>query len=119
MSERLRLLDQALELGQQELACLAEGDVDRTSELARQREALMKEAWETEEGQSSDLQLLAAKLHRLRDLQGELTTEARRLHFELREEIQKTKKKGRGFSGYGHAAKINLGFSNRFINKLG
>ncbi|GAB6178055.1 hypothetical protein JCM16814_29460 [Desulfobaculum senezii] len=119
MSDCLRLLDQALDLGQQELDSLAVGDVDTTGDLANERGRLIEKAWSCKDDDGVDVNVLFTKLRRLRSLQGQLTTEAKRLHASLRDDIARIKDEGRRMKGYGNSTKVTPLFQSRLISKRG
>ena len=117
MAETLELLDQALELGYNELRFLAAGEADEAFDAAEKRGELTTQALETKESVSLD-QILE-KLSKLKRLQGQLTAEARKLHEALRQDIGRAKQEGARFKGYGKVARGTPLIANRFINKVG
>lgn len=116
MVNSLSLLDQALNLGEQELAALAMGDVDTAHDSADERGKLIELAWENREGVALDA--LQDKLLQLQSLQGKLTDEAKRLHSSIKAELQKTKKHSTRLSGYRQAVRVSSSHS-RFVSKQG
>lgn len=116
MSNALNLLDEALELGRKELALLADGDVDAVREVSQARSDLMNRAWDDREG--VDVDQLFGKLKRLKELQGQMTSDARRLRDDLRADLARVRQEGRRFSGYASASKITP-LASRFMNKKG
>lgn len=98
MANSLSLLDQALHLGEQELQALVAGDVAMAEETSRQRTDLLNMAWEQREPEVLDD--FRNKLLRIQFLQGRLTEEARRLHAQLRTQLQQSRKEGRRLDGY-------------------
>lgn len=117
MAETLKLLDQALEIGYEELRFLVAGEVDDAFEAAERRGSLTSQALETKESVSLD-QILE-KLKKLKNLQGQLTSEARKLHASLRQDIGRVKKESTRFKGYGNAVRGTPLIANRYINKVG
>lgn len=117
MAETLQLLDQALEIGHEELKYLAAGEVEDAFEAAERRGFLTTQALETKESVSLD-QILD-KLNRLKSLQGQLTSEAKKLHATLKDDITRVKQEGTRFKGYGKAVRGTPLIQNRYINKVG
>lgn len=114
MSDALALLDEALELGRKELSLLAEGDVDAVVEASRARGELMDRAWRDHEG--VDVDQLLGKLKRLKELQGQMTSDAKRLRDDLRADLARVRQEGKRFSGYASAAKVTP-LASRFVSK--
>jgi hypothetical protein len=114
MADTLSLLDQALDLGAEELELLALGQVGAAEQKAQARSQLMARAWEVK-GQDR-MDELKDKLEQLQSLQGRLTTEARRLHASIKEELKRTKQESARQTGYGKAAKAAPRYS-RFVSK--
>mgnify|MGYP001031799268 CR=1 FL=1 len=103
-TDSLALLDEALSLGERELGALAAGDVDAADLTAAERERLLHQAWEQRAPETLDA--LRDRLVRLQCLQGKLTEEARRLHTQLRSQLQDNKREVRRLRGYGRAAQL-------------
>lgn len=116
MSDSLALLEQALELGRQELERLETGEVDELHEMALERSRLIDQAWNGRD--HSRERELRDKLIQLRDLQGELSAEAQRLHASLRDKLKSTKQQSTRFHGYAKAAKPRP-VTNRFLSAKG
>jgi len=116
MADSLSLLDQALFLGEQELVALASGDVDTADLNSRERGRLMDEAWERREGVALDT--LQEKLLKMQSLQGRLTDEARRLHANIKSELQRSRKHSTRLKGYRKAVKVTP-LHSRFVSKQG
>ena len=116
MSDALTLLDEALELGRQELALLADGDVDAVQASSRTRCELLDQAWDLREG--ADVEQLLGKLKLLKDLQGQMTSDARRLRDDLRADLARVRQEGKRFSGYASAVKVTP-LASRFVSKKG
>lgn len=114
MSDSLTLLDEALELGRKELALLADGDVEGVWEASQARGQLLDQAWSEREG--VDVDQLLGKLKRLRELQGQMTTDAKRLRDDLRADLARVKQEGKRFSGYATATKVTP-LASRFVSK--
>ncbi|WP_320006023.1 hypothetical protein [Maridesulfovibrio sp.] len=117
MAEALKLLDQALEIGHEELKFLVAGEVDDAFDAAERRGVLTAKALETKESVSLD-QILE-KLNQLKNLQGQLTAEAKKLHESLRKDIGRVKQESTRFKGYGSVARGTPLVANRYINKVG
>lgn len=118
MSQCLNLLDQALDIGRQELDLIAAEDVESLDDVASKRDALLAQAWEAKEKESVDVEELLLKLRQLRNLQGQLTREARALHKRLEADLLRTKKETKRFAGYGKVAKVTPLFKGMY-NKQG
>ena len=114
MSDALTLLDEALELGRKELALLADGDVDGVWEASQARGQLLDQAWRERDG--VDVDQLLGKLKRLRELQGQMTSDAKRLRDDLREDLARVRQEGKRFSGYASATKVTP-LASRFVSK--
>ncbi len=117
MAETLKLLDQALEIGYEELRFLVAGEVDDAFDAAERRGVLTDQALETKESVSLDD--ILEKLNKLKNLQGQLTAEAKKLHASLRQDIGRVKKENVRFKGYGSAARGTPLIANRYLNKVG
>ena len=106
MHAAFKLLDKAIELGRQELAHLAAGDVDKAEALAFGRDtllnqALSEESLETPANQSLDE--LLDRLTELKDLQAKIIDEAGRLHKDLGDQMRRTDQEQKRHAGYGRA----------------
>ncbi|WP_320172542.1 hypothetical protein [Maridesulfovibrio sp.] len=117
MADTLKLLDQALEIGNEELRHLMAGEVDEAFEAAERRGFLTSQALEIKERVSLD-QLLG-KLKQLKILQGNLTVEAKKLQESLKQDINRAKKENKRFKGYGKAVRGTPLIQNRYIHKVG
>ncbi len=102
-SNSLSLLDEALALGERELALLTAGQIDEAGLMANDRSSLMSRAFENSAG--VELEVLQGKLEQLQSLQGRLTVEARQLHDSVRRELLRTRSEGKRLEGYGKAAR--------------
>jgi hypothetical protein len=116
MSDSLSLLDEALDIGYEELEHLRRGREDEAGQAARRRGELMEIAWERREGMDVDAML--DKLEQLKSLQGALTSEAKKLHEVLRRDLAKAKQENRRIFAYNGSRKSAPRFS-RFISKQG
>lgn len=118
MANSLELLDQALEMGRRELETLTSGEVDGTDVSSLERGRLLEQAWEMRH--CVDLDAFQKKLLQLQSLQGELTTEARKLHASLKEDMKHIKAQGRRMAGYGQAARMTpRAGTSRFLSRHG
>ncbi len=117
MAETLHLLDQALEIGNEELRHLMAGEVDEAFDAAERRGFLTSQALETKESVSLD-QILD-KLNKLKNLQGHLTSEAKKLQATLKQDINRVKQESTRFKGYGRAVRGTPLIQNRYIHKVG
>lgn len=119
MHAALILLDKAIELGRQELAHLAAGDVDKAEAVAFGRDSLLNEALSgdtlsTPEQQSLDD--LLGRLTELKELQAQIIEEAGRLHRNLGEQLRRAGKEQKRHAGYGRAARPTPRIQSRFIS---
>lgn len=103
MPDSLSLLDMALQLGERELGALAAGDVEAAESASRERAELVEMAWSRRD--PSALNDLRDKLQRLQCLQGRLTEEARRLHENIRSQLQQSRRESQRLSGYRQATR--------------
>ncbi|WP_246287729.1 hypothetical protein [Desulfolutivibrio sulfoxidireducens] len=94
----MNFIDMALEVGERELASLLAGDIEEAERLAFDRGKLMEEAWRMRE--SDKASQLHDKLMRLQSLQGQLSSEAKRLHETLKKDLKHAKKENERLSGY-------------------
>jgi hypothetical protein len=115
MSNSMTFIDMALEVGERELASLLAGDIEEAERLAFDRGKLMEEAWQMRE--TSKVNQLRDKLLRLQSLQGQLTSEAKRLHDTLRQDLKKAKKENERLSGY-RSSVVPTPIASRFVDKL-
>jgi len=108
--------EQALRLGQKELALLEEGKVEEAEELARQRGELM-EQFSAQKQHFSEAEF-RDKLKQLQRLQGQLGAAAHRLRAVLQKEIARIQKENRRLKGYRKVAKVTP-VSSRYVSKKG
>ncbi len=118
MADCLSLLEQALDLGERERDYIAAGRVAETQETALLRGKLIEQAWAERDEACVDVDVLLDKLRRLRNLQGQLSSEAKRLHANLEKDLAKAKKETRRLDGYKGAATFRPNH-NRFVSKRG
>lgn len=117
MPETLELLDQAIELGRKELKYLEIGDVMKAQDICGERDRLTQEALNNNDHeQRSDVIL---KVDMLRELQENITAEARKLHALLKSDILKVRKKTKVFSAYNGTVRRSGISANRYVNKTG
>jgi hypothetical protein len=114
MADSLSLLDEALDIGREELEHLRRGRDDEAGKAARRRGELMELAWERRD--EVDVDNLLQKLEQLRELQGSLTEEARKLHEILRRDLAQAKKENRRISAYNDSRK-NIPRFSRFLSR--
>lgn len=98
MNTSLQYIEQALALGQEELAALMQGDVEEAMELAERREAMAARAWELRT--PSDNQLYSERILQMMKLQERLSEAARTLKEEIRVSLVKSRKEGQRLAGY-------------------
>ncbi len=102
----IKLLEQALSLGEQELEYLMADEVDGVEKLSEQRFSLLDEAWER---QSPDcLDEFREKFLQMQDLQTRLSQEAVRLHGVLRDELNKNRQESQRRQSYEQSASLTL-----------
>jgi hypothetical protein len=120
MHTALTLLDQAIEMGNQELAHLAAGEVDKAEEVAFGRDGVMNAALAEDTLGSPEgdcLDTLVAKLEELKALQARIIDEALRLRQSLGLDIQRTGQEQKRHQGYGRAVRPTPRIRSTFINK--
>ncbi len=116
MSDKLEYLEAALVAGEKELHCLLAGEIEEAETLAKDRGRLLEMAWRSADPES--IGLLRDKLFKLKNLQGQLTVEARRLHAELKSDLQRAKQENQRLSGYRTSVRPNPAV-RRYLDKAG
>jgi len=116
MSDKLEYLEAALTTGERELHCLLAGEIEEAEKLARDRGQLLEKAWRCADPES--IGLLRDKLLKLKSLQGQLTMEARRLHAELKTDLQRAKQENQRLTGYRTTVRPNSN-APRYLDKAG
>lgn len=119
MHAALKLLDKALELGRQELAHLAAGDVDKAEAVAFGRDSLLNEALSEDNlsaPEPQNLDDLLGRLTALKELQAQIIDEAGRLHRDLGEQMRRADMEQKRHVGYGRAARPTPRVQSRFIS---
>lgn len=102
----IELLEQALNIGEIELECLAAGQVEEVEELSEKRFSLLDEAWEC---QSPDcLDEFREKFLQMQALQSRLSEEAVHLHAILRDELNKSRRENTRQHGYQQTSDTSL-----------
>lgn len=122
MHPALKLLDKAIEMGRQELAHLAAGDVDRAEALAFGRDSVLDEALAEESlaaPAEESLDTLLSKLTELKDLQARIIDEATRLRQNIGEQIRNVGQEQKRHSGYGRAVRPARRVQSSFISRNG
>jgi hypothetical protein len=119
MRAALILLDQAIEMGNQELAHLAAGEVDKAEEVAFGRDGVMTQALHEDtlgspEGECLDT--LVAKLEELKNLQARIIDEATRLRRSMGQEIMRADQEQKRHRGYGKATRPTPRIRSAFIS---
>ena len=118
MSARRRMMDEALSIGRRELGCLTEGDVFEAERLSKDRERILDEA--IGDLDRERLEELADKLVEMKSLHDEISSEAKRLHGTLRQDLVSIKQQNRRISGYSFGAgNLPRLAKQRFIHKKG
>lgn len=119
MHAALRLLDQAIELGRQELAHLAAGEVDKAEALAFGRDGMLHEALDHDAlaGPAEDsLDTLLDKLRELKGLQAQIIDEARRLQQNIGADIRRLGQEHKRHQGYGRLVRPRR-MQNLYLNR--
>lgn len=116
MSDKLDYLEAALAAGEHELHCLLAGEIEEAEVLAKDRGRLLEMAWHSADPES--IGQLRDKLLKLKNLQGQLTVEARRLHAELQSDLQRAKQENQRLSGYRTSVRPNPAV-RRYLDKAG
>ena len=116
MSDKLEFLEAALATGERELHYLLAGEIEEAEKLAKDRGRLLDMAWRCADPES--IGQLRDKLHKLKNLQGQLTVEARRLHAELQTDLQRAKQENQRLSGYRTTVRPNPAV-RRYLDKAG
>jgi len=116
MPDKLDYLEAALVKGESELHCLLAGEIEEAEKLAHDRGQLLEQAWRCSDPES--IGLLRDKLLKLKNLQGQLTMEARRLHAELKSDLQRAKQENKRLTGYRGGSHAQFGVRN-YLDKTG
>jgi hypothetical protein len=114
MADSMTLLEEALEVGREELEHLINGRDEEAQSAAHRRGELMDRAWRNRQG--ADFEALVLKLKELQSQQGRLTSEAKKLHETLRQDLAKAKQENRRLTAY-HGSLRPPAVSSRFLNK--
>lgn len=120
MHAALKLLDQAIRMGHEELAHLAAGDVDRAEELAFGRDSVLNAALAEDnlaEPAAQSLDVLLDKLTELKELQARIIDEATRLQQSIGAEIRRSGQEQKRHAGYGSAVRPVPRIRSRFISR--
>lgn len=120
MHTAFKLLDKAIELGRQELAHLAAGDVDKAEALAFGRDSLLNEALSEESlapPADQSLDELLDRLTELKDLQARIIDEAGKLQQSLGEQMRRADKEQKRHAGYGRAMRPTPRIQSQFISQ--
>lgn len=115
MRSHLSLLDEALKLGEQELVALDQDELETVENLAARRQELLARAM-GHTGDNPDH--LVEKLTQLKSIQGRLSLRTKRLHAQVKRDLQRVREECRRMSGYKDAARV-MPMTNRFISKVG
>ncbi len=118
MSESLRMLDRALDVGLKELEFLLSGEVEQAEELAHERGDLIRAALAGESA-GRDQQVLRDKLGELLELQNRITSQATRMRDEARADLLRARQEGKRLDGYRSGVCGGAGVQSRFISKHG
>jgi hypothetical protein len=116
MPDSLSLLDEALEVGREELEHMRQGRDAEADKAAHRRGELMELAWERREGVNVDSML--AKLEALRSQHGQLTSEAMKLREMLRSDLAKAKQENKRITAY-NGSSVHTPIFSRFVSKHG
>jgi hypothetical protein len=107
MTDPRRLLEEARNLGNQELDFLKKGDVDSASDLAGQRQELMQRAFDVLD--DSTRNSCADQLRELHEQLDAIMAEGRKLKSSLQADLGKVRNTGKQFKGYSMGAGIPQG----------
>lgn len=120
MHAAFKLLDKAIELGRQELAHLAAGDVDKAEAVAFGRDSLLNEALSEENlaaPEPRSLDELLGRLTELKDLQALIIDEAGKLQRSLGDQMRRADQEHKRHTGYGRASRPTPRIQSRFISQ--
>ena len=125
MNQALHLIEKAIELGQQELAHLQAGELDKAEALAFGRDGLIDEALghdDMDDGSLTEctdqsLDALVDKLMELKTLQARIIDEAKRLQDSIRDELKRNDQEQKRHKGYGNAARPPRRIQSMFISR--
>ncbi len=120
MPSAFELLDKAIELGRQELAYLAAGEVEQADKLARGRDDMLSEILSEEvlAGPAADnMDALMSRLLELKDLQARIIDEAARQRADVAAQLRRTGLEQRRHAGYGRAAHPTPRIQSRYISR--
>lgn len=120
MRAALTLLDQAIEMGNQELAHLTVGDVEKAEAVAFGRDGVLNAALSDEnlaapEGECLDD--MVTKLEELKLLQTRIIDVAMRLRTSIGQDIARMGQEQKRHKGYGRAARPAPRVSSAFISR--
>lgn len=115
MNEGLNKLDEALHIGELELSCLQDGDLEKAEEYASQRISLIREAGAYYDKAIADK--FKAKLVDMRNLQLMLSDEAKKLHSTLQREMKKGKEKVSLHRGYSKTLTSGSGIIPMYLDQ--
>lgn len=115
MASPEQMLDRAMALGEEELKSLEARDVDQAMRLAEERFPVMDQILGLPAG--PDQANLLDKLVRLKQLQGRLTAEARKLHAALKADIGRAQAETRRMAGY--SGGVHKRPTSVYLNKRG
>lgn len=107
MTDPRRLLEEARDLGRQELDSLKRGDVDSASDLAGQRQKLMQKAFSVLDDRTRDR--CADQLRGLHEQLDAIMAEGRKLKNSLQADLGKVRNTGKQFKGYSMGAGVPQG----------
>jgi len=120
MPSAFELLDKAIELGRQELAHLAAGEVEQAGELASGRDDMLSEILSEKvlAGPAADnMDALMSRLLELKDLQARIIDEATRQRADVAAKLRRTGLEQRRHAGYGRAAHPTPRIQSRYISR--
>ncbi len=106
MHTAARYLDEAIELGIEELVALSNDDFEHSQELADRRSWLISQAWLVRQG--CDDVSYKAKLLQIHKMQTRLTTEADSKRQHIRADIVRSRKESRRMLGYKKAMNFHI-----------
>lgn len=116
MRPHLSLLDEALKLGEQELVALDQDELESVEKLASRRQDLLAKAMGQNTNEDADQ--LVEKLAQLKAIQGRLSLRTKKLHAQVKRDLQRVREECRRMTGYKDASRV-MPMTNRFISKVG
>jgi len=105
-------LDEVYELQVRELSCMQEEDIAGAMEIARERDAKLRNNFPSELHESQSRELVD-KIKKLQELQSQISGMAKKLRDDLEDELIRVRSENTRFSGYKQASR-RTPLTNRF-----